>query len=113
MKTNKTKSYFKSIPYSPLGDGGKSLLNGKMGIYLLITNQVHVSRRHGSAEVVTVCMLLFQLDIPTIRGFESHSLAFSVSDGGMVYATMGRRFESCSPTVASGIAQWIERYTLM
>jgi len=42
----------------------KSLLNGRTGICLLSTNQVYVSKKHNSAEVVTICMLLLQLDIP-------------------------------------------------
>jgi hypothetical protein len=42
----------------------KSLLNGKTGIDLLITNQVNVSKKHNSADVVTICMLLLQWDMP-------------------------------------------------
>lgn len=42
----------------------KSLLNGKTGVDLLITNQVNVSKKHNSADVVTICMLLLQLGMP-------------------------------------------------
>jgi hypothetical protein len=38
--------------------GDKSFLNGKKGICLLITNQMRVSKKHHSAEVITFCMLL-------------------------------------------------------
>jgi len=36
------------------------LLNGKKGICLLMVNQVCVSKKHHSADVVTICMLLLQ-----------------------------------------------------
>jgi hypothetical protein len=36
----------------------KSLLNGKTGILLQKANQASVLKKHGSADVVTICMLL-------------------------------------------------------
>ena len=38
----------------------KGLPDGKIGIGLLITNRVYVSKKHNSADVVTICMLLLQ-----------------------------------------------------
>jgi hypothetical protein len=43
----------------------KSLLNGKMGICMLTVNLVSVSKKHNSAGVVTICMLLYQYAVPT------------------------------------------------
>ena len=55
----------------------KSFPNGKTGIYLLYTNRVCVSKKHYSAEVVTICMLLLQWGIPATytvgQGFDSLS----------------------------------------
>jgi len=56
----------------------KSLLNGKMGICLLTANQMCVSKKRRSAEVVTICMLLRQSGYvhhevwQQTCGFESH-----------------------------------------
>jgi hypothetical protein len=38
----------------------KILLNGKTDMHLLKTNRVSVSKKHGSADVVTICMLLLK-----------------------------------------------------
>ena len=42
----------------------KGLPDGKIGIGLLITNRVYVSKKHNSADVVTICMLLLKWDMP-------------------------------------------------
>ncbi len=41
----------------------KSLLNGKTDMHLLKTNQVSVSKKHGSTDAVVICMLLFRQDM--------------------------------------------------
>jgi hypothetical protein len=55
----------------------KSLPDGKIGIGLLITNRVYVSKKHNSADVVTICMLLLKQDMSAIGrwcyGFESRT----------------------------------------
>lgn len=43
----------------------KSSANAEMGIGMLTVNLVSVLKKHHSADVVTICMLLHQYAVPT------------------------------------------------
>ena len=75
------------------------------------TNQVYVSKKHHSTEVVTICMLLLKRDMSAINLWVMGStpVRVNVSGSSVVRATETAQVRILLPTMI-GIAQMVEHY---
>lgn len=81
----------------------KACLTARWIYACLQTNQVYVSKKHDSTEVVTICMLLLKWDMSTINLWVMGSTPVRISPiAQWLEQQKQRRFESCSLTFNRG-----------